>query len=769
MEEIDVQKLPRKELLQLCAENNIRTAGVKQDELVRLLQSKLHPPAADSSRFSTKTRSQISTNSPIRSPRGKEKSTEKTLPTPGLTSQRRGLHSLVLVDDPSLKVSPESSPRKNRHSPNPAVLPRKPIETKPNTPPAQRSDLLRKKVNALTAVGKLQAQERSRLVQQSDGSSVRGRNNVAAAAPTGKQAQDRQPQRSDGAFVRSRSSSTIIGAPKKSIRSASMEPVTRPGTGERVKRNEASRFKAQTSPKLNAAYLEAAAKRSHPRASEGATSATAAAGSRSDFNSQNFDSVSEIATDAGHHVMSEDSDADDGRSVTSVASEPASRFVSQFHSPRAIEGSKLGRGESPLRNSAHGRSSSFDSSKAPEGKGSDPSKAENLISPLFLEDDTAFNFVGDTHEHEIHLFLNADIVTPEEINAAEGSHQVQDFEQARTAEISTTDCQREDILVSEESLARKQDAGNSMGAHAQTAGHSESAPKDSLLMDILATAPVEEIRASIQLPEAEDENSVPHSIELSHPEESPATFSDEHERKTTEDSVSETSQSTTEKDILLSKNNINAFEADEGHILTNTEKGEGDGLIESTHNEESPNDGDISPTANVQLVSDQRSPLHQESPDSASAPSTNDLPRSGKDSITSSAESREIGHRIFDTAPRPHPDMERSAITPLRVDLPQSSSMLDDFDAAGGQNQVTTLRSPCDELQQDFEIKLRRDYNKDGSKKNTIVDDTSVKVPLLQQEDGKGKTHVIKRSFPLSILHWCSQLFSAIFGTRNQC
>lgn len=29
MEEVDVQKLPRKELLQLCTDNNIRTAGVK--------------------------------------------------------------------------------------------------------------------------------------------------------------------------------------------------------------------------------------------------------------------------------------------------------------------------------------------------------------------------------------------------------------------------------------------------------------------------------------------------------------------------------------------------------------------------------------------------------------------------------------------------------------------------------------------------------------------------------------------------------------------
>lgn len=586
-----------------------------------------------------------------------------------------------------MKASPEPSPRKNQLSPNPGALPRTPLATKSNSPPAQRSDLLRKKVNALTAIGKLQ-------VQQSDGSSVRGRNNVAAAAPMSpgisKQAQERQPQRSDGASVRSRSSSTIGAAPKKSIRSTSMEPVKRPTPG--VKRNEASRFKAQTNPKLTAAYL---AKKS-PRASEGAASATATAGSHI---SQDFDNVSEISV---HHAMSEDSDADDARSVTSVASEPASRFTNRLHSPRTSTGSKLGRGVAPLWNSAHGKKKSQEEINAPEGKDSDRSIAaqseEKLIS---LEDDTAFNLVGDAHELEINSFLNADTVTePEEIK---GSHQVQELEQVGTPEISTAGCQEKDVIESEESCVREQDASTSDNVEAtpRPAGHPESAHCENL-MDIRESAPVEEISAGVHSPGAEDKNSVPQSIEVSHLEESPATFSK------AEETICETMQSTTQKDTLLSRNN--SEKQSQGLVLTSKEEDEGDKWTDSTPNFHDEDGGVISAAsagANAELLSDERFPSHQEE---APASSSNDFPSSG---ITSTAESDEREHSVLDTAPLPHPDMERSPITPVSVDLnSHSTPTADGTDDSGEQDRGLKLRLPCDELQQDFEIKLRRDYNK---------------------------------------------------------
>lgn len=673
MEEVDVQRLPRRELLQLCADNDIRTAGVKQDDLVRLLQKKLHRPATDPSRVTTKT----SSNLPISLPRGKEKSAEKTPPTPGSTTQRRSLRPLVLADDLSMQASPEASPTKNQQvSPTPSVPPRKTIATTPSTPTAQRSNLLHKNVTALTAIGKLQAQERARPGKQNDGRG-RGITTAATAPGAGKQA-----QQSDAASVRSRSTS----APKKSIRSTSMEPVKRPG--ERVKRSEASRFKAQSNPKLNAAYLEAAAKRSLASAASKAVSHYG-----SELGSHDYDNVSEIATDAGHHE-----DSGDAASVTSIASEPASRFTPQTRTSKA---SKLGR---PVSHGAHERNCSYDEScPAPKAKHSD---GDNLFSQ---EDDTAFNLVGDADEHEINSFLNANIGPPEDITAGDDSPK--------------TSCQEKNIVVHEENPVREHEA----------AGHEPS------IQVIRESESVEE------RPKVEDANS---PVEVSRLGESSTTLDDK-----------ETEDSTRSKEITLPeaeeglKSNLNDDEESPNAAITSNTQHE----HSSTHQDPNalsandlPQDSSVASTVkSVQAILD----THQDS----IALSTNDSPQ--ESSIAYTAKSM---HSILDTAPVPHPNMERSQITPMSVDSPPTPDELGEQEPA-----VKTLRSPCDELQQEFKIKLRRDYNKDANKSN-VLEDRSVKVPLLQQGREAESTLLARRSFPSSILLWCSQLFAAIFGTRSQ-
>lgn len=79
MEHDNLHEIPRKELKQLCIEHNIRTAGVKHDDIVRLLRNKLYPPAADPPR-STKARGQTSNDSQISS-KDKNESAKKTKST----------------------------------------------------------------------------------------------------------------------------------------------------------------------------------------------------------------------------------------------------------------------------------------------------------------------------------------------------------------------------------------------------------------------------------------------------------------------------------------------------------------------------------------------------------------------------------------------------------------------------------------------------------------------------------------------------------------
>ncbi|KAG0614041.1 hypothetical protein M758_6G147000 [Ceratodon purpureus] len=391
MEEVNLHELPRKELKQLCNEHSIRTTGVKHDDLVRLLRNKLYPPAPDPPRLQ-KAGSQMSSDSQISSKTTSEVAA-KTLSRS--TNQGRSQRSLVFVDDPSQEKAPERSRRELSPSP---VLPRKPILTKSNSSSARRSDFLRKKVsNTLSGLSK---QSQESLPQQSDGSSDKSRSTNGAKRP------------------RSRNTSTAI---------------KRPSAVHVVKTNGVP--KSQTNID---AYSEAA---SSPRASEGDASAIAM--DSSDLGSHSFGSVSEIATDARHHAISEESDNDDRRSVSS---EPALRFPSQINRLTSIKSaaSKLGRGVYSSRDTGHGRDSLDSSARSNEvlGQDSDPSEAHDggELFQYFLED-TEF-LVGETDG--LDSFLDAGIADPEDINRTDG-HQV-DLEQFHTPETYTARYQEDDIL-----------------------------------------------------------------------------------------------------------------------------------------------------------------------------------------------------------------------------------------------------------------------------------------------------------------------------------
>ena len=278
-----------------------------------------------------------------------------------------------------------------------------------------------------------------------------------------RQSQESRPQQSDGS---SGKGSSNVDAQKPSIRSTPMSG-KRPGERSVLRINEAQ--KAQTNAD---AYSEAA---SSPRASEGDASATAMASS--DLDSQSFCSVSEIATDAGHHAMSEDSDNDDGRSVSS---EPASRFISKLTPPRST-GSKLGRGVYSSWDSKHG-SDSLDSSAIINGVNRQDSDllaardGEEIDFPYFLEDTDSL--VGDTDG--LDSFLDAGIGDPEDINRSDG-YQI-DLEQFRAPEVFTARHHGNDIIDREGSM-RQEVAVIYNNEAALTADHHEFELRDCLLMD----------------------------------------------------------------------------------------------------------------------------------------------------------------------------------------------------------------------------------------------------------------------------------------------
>ncbi|XP_024386110.1 uncharacterized protein [Physcomitrium patens] len=436
MEHDNLHEIPRKELKQLCIEHNIRTAGVKHDDIVRLLRNKLYPPAADPPR-STKARGQTSNDSQISS-KDKNESAKKTKST----LQGPNKRSLAVGDNILLDGEPERN-RKDL-SPSP-VLPRKPIMTKSNSIPARRSDILLKKLN------------------------------TGLSGPD-KQLQESRPQGTDGSSAKGLD---YFGARKRSMKST-RPAVRRLGDRPGVKTSEIPKAH------MNGDVFSEAA--SSPRASEGDASVTAA--DSSDLGSLSFCSVSEFATDAGHHIMSEDSDVDDGRSVSS---EPASRFASQINklTPRTSTGSKLGRGAHSLWDSEnghgrrHGRNLSLDSSLSNNAsKLSAAQDIEDIFSYLLEGTDS---LVDDTDI--LDSFLAETIADPEMFGA--DGNQV-DFHQLLIPD-TFAEHYHDNIVVDNERRMGEEAAGTSdSDVAALTTDDLESKLEDSLLADHETARPVTE-------------------------------------------------------------------------------------------------------------------------------------------------------------------------------------------------------------------------------------------------------------------------------------
>lgn len=538
-------------------------------------------------------------------------------------------------------------------------------------------------MNTLSAIGKLQAQERARPALQGDGPPVR-RSNDVTSAPTAKQTPETRPQQSDrGASVRNRSDAPATGASKKNIKSSS-SPAKRPGS----KSNEASR-KGQS-----AANFEADG--SSPRASE--ASVAAIAGSHSDLDSHSFNSVSATATDARYQVLWEDSDADDAHSVSS---EPISRLGSQserFHPPRTSTGSKLGRVAYP----SHGRRSSLDSSvgsNAPLEKISDllaTPDEEIFISLCSLENDAAFDLVGGAHGLEINSFLDAHSATPEDINDADVSHELG---QARNSKVSLADFQENAVIAKLETSTKEQDAvaetapstmqkdelsnpGNPRDEHDVAA--SEYRQEHTAAIGVESNAPLAEEEKDAAMPSGSREHEIKLAIPTPEAKDIPVASSD----------------AIAGGPVLASKGNV---EAEKWFNST----------LNLVQNEDSGAEGGRM-GKNIELVSERSatndSPSHQESPvqlTEKNGPSCS----SGIDyTVTSTAECIERAHFNIDSAPLPHADMERSSVTAMSVLLPDPSPSPDstpgELDICAGKSS-----SPCDELQQDFDIKLRGESN----------------------------------------------------------
>lgn len=309
-----------------------------------------------------------------------------------------------------------------------------------------------------------------------------------------KQSQERQPQQSDGYPSKDRS---VDGGRRPSIRSTSTI-VNRPGERLNVKVNGAEK------PQTNAdAYSEAA---SSPRTSEGGASVTAV--DSSDIGSHSFRSVSEIASDAGHHVMSEDWDIDDGRSVSS---EPASRFTSQTSklASRMSTGSKLGRTVLSSWDSGHERDSFESSARKNEFHEEDLDDSEapggEDLFECFLEH--ADSLVGDTDG--LDSFLDTPIADPEDMKRADGG-QV-DLEQFRIPETSTAHYYENDIVDRKGSMrerVREEVAIMHSNETALTDGLPESLPGDRWLVDceialVSERAGVVDINAALPASESE--------------------------------------------------------------------------------------------------------------------------------------------------------------------------------------------------------------------------------------------------------------------------
>lgn len=463
-----MEKVPRKELMQLCTDHKIRTAGVKQDELIRLLQKKLQSPASTPPRM-PKARSQMSSiESPPMSPKPKthsRTSSTESLPTSpqpkvrsqlgvdphtppkdprgklaekssGTRSTGLGRSDRSLLDNPSRRNSSEQI-RKEPSSDS--GLPRKPTSTKTASTPAQKSpsDLLRKKASTSSVIGKL-AQDRHS--KPTDESSSRSRH--VSFSEIGKPAQERRPRQGDGSSLRTRNN---IEGPRQSARGTSLAG-KRPG--ERSlglsKINEARK------PRTNAdAYSEAA---TSPRASEAGDCASVI--DNSDLCSvYSFCSVSEVATDAGQHNVEEDFDVDDGRSVSS---EPASSFAlraNRLTLRTSTLGSKMDQSVCSSWQTAHGRDF-LDSSVKSSALNREGLKLTELAKD---REDEFFHNLKDTDSLTRDAtipdtLLDSLAENPGKIIRAEG--QKEEFEKLCMPDSSTT-CSKENEIAASEGTKRE--------------------------------------------------------------------------------------------------------------------------------------------------------------------------------------------------------------------------------------------------------------------------------------------------------------------------
>ncbi|XP_024371098.1 uncharacterized protein [Physcomitrium patens] len=117
----NLQEKSRKELKELCAQNNIRTAGVKHEELVRLLRNKLYPSPPQTKPRSPRTR-ETKVQSPVKENGDSYKSPAKSAGK---------VQSISLNNPPREEVTPFQ--RKN------SGLSRKPLLTKSNTFSSRRA------------------------------------------------------------------------------------------------------------------------------------------------------------------------------------------------------------------------------------------------------------------------------------------------------------------------------------------------------------------------------------------------------------------------------------------------------------------------------------------------------------------------------------------------------------------------------------------------------------------------------------------------------
>nr|PNR59671.1 hypothetical protein PHYPA_002463 [Physcomitrium patens] len=263
-----LQEKSRKELKELCSQNNIRTAGVKHEDLVRLLRNKLYPSASHSG---------------LRSPKA------RGAKAPSLLKENGGPYKTPAKSaGKGRSVSLRSSPHENNSPPETtsfrranSALSRKPTWTKSNTFSSGREDSRTKSSGFDRGT-----QENTALHQKS----LRRFRPVNGLSPLSRKSAEAPGQ--------------LESIPSMEFSVQSLED-----------------FKDGLMPftNSNAEFEDLMS----PCASEGGENRTGV--EPSDAGSDGSRKVSEVATDAGPDTLSDFSDSDEFRSVSS---EPISRFSS---------------------------------------------------------------------------------------------------------------------------------------------------------------------------------------------------------------------------------------------------------------------------------------------------------------------------------------------------------------------------------------------------------------------------------------------------------